>query len=633
MRNKTIKRMLALSLAVLMSLTACSTTSNNKTTSSETEGSKAESVETTGATQEETQAPPKETVTVTMYPSSTSITSGAIGGWKGEMLADIGVKLEVWAFSSDKTNAILASEELPDLFFVSSKDQMEVLLENDLIMDLTPYLDSFDCINDYYSSWDTYVANQQSKDTGYAAMFGNDDYAGKFYLMPNSAGDYNGSADSLLRYTGGNEVRVRWDAYEEIGAPTITNWTELLDATEDMWKIWPTAGDGNETYGIYLEDGSDGIKKRFDPVRMFLWWNNRIDNYMKWGYVANMVTAEIEDIYADNSIYYQALQFLNDAWNRGLIDKDSINTPRKEAVSKTDYTVLPNGSLPGYAPDYLELYMPGLTAWCNKAVYKLAEGANPAVKGWVVSKKCENIEAVIDLLALWADCDNALEWYWGPEGDIWYLDDKGNAMITEEYLAYSKLPADTRGDFVLSTGEPWVWWNHNIVAQAGTLTSYGDGEGGFRSSHVQYWPEYELAIAEGSETFKKWQDTTGYESWKELLEDKEDSMCTYSPVQMVSKWVDPAVSAFDDATKLVAQSCLTALQDYSWKMIVASTEDEFNKLWAELKNTVDGYGFADVQKNFKVIWAESMVECYEHGYGPEGDMIVNWDELTSPWHK
>lgn len=629
MKNRAIKRMLALSLAAVMSLTACGQTTNSNNVPSEKE----ETTVTSEPVTEETKEAPKEIVPVTMYPSSTSITSGVISGWKGDMLADIGVQLEVWAFSGDKTNAILASEELPDLFFVSSKDQLEVLLENDLVMDLTPYLDSFDHINNYYSSWETYVANQQAKETGYAAMFGNDDYAGKFYVMPNSAGDYSASADSLLRYTGGNEVRVRWDAYEAIGAPTITNWTELLDATEAMWEIWPTAGDGNATYGIYLEDGSDGIKKRFDAVRLFLNWNNRIDNYTKWGYIANMVTAEIEDIYADNSIYYQGLQFLNDAWNRGLIDKDSINTPRKEASAKTNYTVLPSGSLPGYAPDYLELYIPGLTAWCNKAVTRLAEGATPAVKGWVVSKKCENVEAVIDLLALWSDADKALEWYWGPEGDIWYLDDKGNAMMTEEYLAYAKLPADTRGDFVLSTGEPWVWWNHNIVAQSGSLTSYGDGEGGFRSGHVQYWPEYELAVSEGSETFKDWQETTGYESWKALVEDKENSMCTYSPVQFISKWIDPSVAKADDATKLAAQSCLSALQDYSWKMIVASTEAEFNKLWAELKTTVEGYGMSDVQEYFKVVWAESMVECYEQGYGPEGDMIVNWDDLTSPWHK
>ena len=185
----------------------------------------------------------------------------------------------------------------------------------------------------------------------------------------------------------------------------------------------------------------------------------------------------------------------------------------------------------------------------------------------------------------------------------------------------------------MSSGEPWVWWNHNIVAQSGSLTTYGDGEGGFRSGYVQYWPEYELAVSEGSETFKNWQKTTGYESWKELVEDKEDSMCTYSPVQMISKWIDPRVAKADDATKLAAQSCLTALQDYSWKMIVASTEAEFNKLWAELKNTVGGYGIADVQKYFQGVWDESMVDCYEQGYGPEGDMIVNWDDLTSPWHK
>ena len=141
-----------------------------------------------------------------------------------------------------------------------------------------------------------------------------------------------------------------------------------------------------------------------------------------------------------------------------------------------------------------------------------------------------------------------------------------------------------------------------------------------------------MASAEGSESFKQWQETTGYGSWKELVEDKE-CYSTYSPVQYISKWIDPAVAEVDDATALAAQSCLSALQDYSWKMIVAPTEAEFTKLWAELKATVDGYGLADVQKYFKGVWDESMVAVYENGYGPEGENIVNWDDLTSPWHK
>lgn len=632
MKNKTIKRMLALMLAAVMSLTACGqTTSSNAGTSETKTESKVESVVTSEPAKEETKEAPKEIVTVTMYPKSASIASGVVGDWKEQMLADIGVQLEVWAFSKDKTNAILASGELPDLFFVTSQDQVEVLLENDLLLDLTPYLDQFDCIGDYYSSWDTYVANQQAKDTGYAALFGNDDYAGKFYVMPNKAGDRKNGQESLQLYTDRNQVRLRWDAYEGIGAPAINNWSDLLDAVEKMWEYWPADEAGNKTYGMFLEDGSQSIETCWDQLNLWFLWNNRTDAYEKWGYIANYLTAEIEDVYADDGMYYQGLKFLNDAWNRGLIEPDSINTPRKDASLMTQNTVLPSGSLPGSAPNYLEFYMPGSTAYKSKAITKLVEGAKPATTGWVVSKDCENVDAVIDLLALWSDPNKALEWYWGPEGDIWYLDDNGNAMLTEAYINYAKNP--TEDGFIMSTGDAWKYWNQNIIATNGSPTTYGNGQGGVQSNFVQEWKEYEFAAIGNSETFKQWQETTGYLSWQELLEDKEGALCTYSPVQHMESYIKAGVAKADDALTLVAQSCLTALQDYSWKMVVAPNEAEFNKLWTELKKTVEDYGIADVQKYFQGAWDDSMKQAIEDGYGPEGDMIVNWDELVSPWHK
>jgi len=185
----------------------------------------------------------------------------------------------------------------------------------------------------------------------------------------------------------------------------------------------------------------------------------------------------------------------------------------------------------------------------------------------------------------------------------------------------------------MSTGEKWVYWNHETVAKsAGVLTTYGDGEGGFQVNHIQKWKEYEISTTGQHENFKNWQETMGYSSWQELLEDK-DAVCTYSPVWFVYTYLNAELAKADDAIALAAQSCLNALQDYSWKMLVAPTEEEFNKLWAEMKETVEGYGIADVQSYFTSVYDKCMEQVIADGYGPEGDMIVNWDELVSPWHK
>ncbi|GHV10207.1 hypothetical protein FACS189485_23200 [Spirochaetia bacterium] len=44
--------------------------------------------------------------------------------------------------------------------------------------------------------------------------------------------------------------------------------------------------------------------------------------------------------------------------------------------------------------------------------------------------------------------------------------------------------------------------------------------------------------------------------------------------------------------KLVRSQCGDIVKDTSWKMIFARNEAEFNKLWADMKTQLDGFGWA-----------------------------------------
>lgn len=139
------KRLLALFLAgaMLASLTACGGSNANDTASTGTDAA-AES----GAAGDSNAAGDAATgteatqgiTTISLYPADANISSGTISGHKGEYLAENGIELEVWAYSDEKTNAMLASGDLPDVMYVS-KDNLDTMIEAGMLLNLEEYLD------------------------------------------------------------------------------------------------------------------------------------------------------------------------------------------------------------------------------------------------------------------------------------------------------------------------------------------------------------------------------------------------------------------------------------------------------------------------------------------------------------
>ena len=119
MRKETMKKVMALGMSAAMLAGYATTASAEENTSSE-------------AAQEQTW---DHLDKITLYPSDTSTASGLVTGYKADALAKRGLEMEVWAFSDEKTNAILASEDLPDIMYVSY-DDMQTMIEGGMILNL-----------------------------------------------------------------------------------------------------------------------------------------------------------------------------------------------------------------------------------------------------------------------------------------------------------------------------------------------------------------------------------------------------------------------------------------------------------------------------------------------------------------
>ena len=102
------KRIAALGLtgAMALSMAACGGSSDSTTESASPEQASAAST---------TSGDSGEVTTITLYPRDANLTSGVVTGYVGDYFASKGLSIDVWAYSDEKTNAILASGDLPDL--------------------------------------------------------------------------------------------------------------------------------------------------------------------------------------------------------------------------------------------------------------------------------------------------------------------------------------------------------------------------------------------------------------------------------------------------------------------------------------------------------------------------------------
>lgn len=574
MKRNPFKRPFALGLAgaMALSMAACGSSSSS-TASSTVAESASESAEATtqfniGEVGTTTSA---DVPTITLYPRDANLTSGLVGGYKGDYFASRGFNVEVWAYSDEKTNAILASGDMPDIMYIPAKN-VDDMIESGMLLNLDDYLDQMPHVQSY-DGLDTalnYVREYRSNDTG------------SVYVMPLVVGD-NATHYLASDTTERNAVKLNWAAYEAAGCPEITDMDSLLDATEAMLAAMPTAEDGNPMYGTVLNSGSDTSYW----ACMVMWYRMQgyLEQELPYLLEENMVDGTVESILSEDSMYYQGLKWYNSAYKRGLIDPDSISNDRATQKPKVDngYTITPSGYLPGWANTYMPYYVPGTKIYYN---YTNTYGDPNYVIG--INAKTENLEACLNFIDMLADPDAYLWIRSGPAGEIWDVDENGVATITETGIESAK-KYGTGGVFTTSSGEEIALWNTPwIVSDGGALTSYTDAEGNPRANMTSTWTEM-LEISTDNDVVRAWQKDTGYDTWMDWL-NENNAYADSSALDDITTFV----SIPDDVMQLTIDSIKDVVTTASWKMVYAESDADFDALWDKMVSDCEGLGAEDI---------------------------------------
>lgn len=507
----------------------------------------------------------EDVTTVTLYPSDANLQSGLVGGYKADVFADRGLAVEVWTYSDEKTNAILASGELPDLMYVT-RDNLEIMIEAGMVLDLEDYLDQMPHVmeKEELQTAMNFVRKFESNGTGI------------LYAMPTLVG-----GKSLEYGITKNMTVVNWKYYYGIGCPEIKDQWQLLDVMEEMLKAYPVGEDGIQNQGTYLNAGSD--TEYWANITEYLKWFGYEPTELKYLLESDMINAEYKSILNDDSKYKECLKWYNQAYRRGLLDPDSISTDRQTQKAKVDngHAMVTSGTTQGYAR-YKPIYME------NQKIYQ--ESWNSIYGGkylLVVNAKSKNIDAAIQFIDMLADADAYFEVMNGPEGDaVWYLDENGVCQLQQEYLDnYGKTDQKT----TLSNGEVLSRWSTPWLIEGNTYyTSYVGPEGENRGIGVESWSEL-LDLVYNTEEWNQWKEFSGYDYYTDQVMDIGNYYLT-SDLDYITNFT----SIPDDMMKLTIDALRDVVVNASWKMVYAESDEEFESLWSQMVKDCEDLGAQDI---------------------------------------
>ena len=378
---------------------------------------------------------------------------------------------------------------------------------------------------------------------------------------------------------------LRWDLYKELGTPDIADLDGLLDVLEQMMEKHPTNDAGDACYAMSLWpdwDGGDGMLGIANVVQLTTWYGEKIK-----GSAILKPDGTFIPLTDKNGTYYKILKFLYEANQRGLVDPDSATQDWNSACAK-----MSAGQV------YLMWYSWQTGFW--NSTERLKDG-----KGFIFTPVADQ--------EYYADADV----YYGS-GRVWavgsQVDDEKYAKIME-FLDWYASPeglmfqhAGIEG-FNYEVGEDGKFTQINSNALMDNLNvpeewgggGYSDGNNAINqwivnansinpltgeTYVVTYWSSYKEETL--TDMKREWRERFDAEEPADYM--KKNNKLIISPNVSVSLPIDTA------DISVIRNQCNETICDYSWRMIYASDDANFDALWDEMSKTLDGYGFQDLVK-------------------------------------
>lgn len=515
-----------------------------------------------------------EQITIDVYDQEANF-KGIQNGWFGdELLSRFNVKVNIIAPNVDSSGSALmdiraASGSIGDIIICSAENNaLEDLVEQGLLLNM-----------------EDYISDKQIMKYESAISLLNEGLDG-IYAIPSeiSTADVTESLSILEPNYG---PYLRWDVYSAVGYPQMDTLEDLLDVLVLMKEEQPYSDSGKETYGFsFFADWDLNMMNAAKQPCCFY-------GYDEYGFVlAKADGSDYQNILDDDSLYMRVLKFYFDANQLGLVDPDSRTNTYSDVYEK-------------YADGQI-LYCPW--PFLGKSAYNTLENMENG-KGFMLTDiedmqiyaygayESGNINNVIAIGADTKDPERMaaiIDWLYSDEG------------------VYANQAANDSG----SAGPYGICWE--IGDDGPYLTEYGQEV--FLNASDKLIPGYDGSFRDGISRLNytavnlKEKDQNGYtyayQLWdSELSKDKtalEEAWSTVMDALSAEEYLEKnnkllvapgcAYETDSETTEIkeIRDACKAVIVRYSWDMIFAEDEEEFEYYKEEMKRLCMGLGYSQV---------------------------------------
>lgn len=578
MKKRLISMLLGAAL-VVGSLAGCGSSSDSSSTDSTASDTAASSESGSSDDSGSTNSKYKDFITVDVFDSAANY-QGIQSGWFAKIVKDkFNMELNIIAPNVAGGGDTLfqtrsAAGDLGDLVITGAQNgRLQSLVTAGLVIDMKDLLKDATNVHRYDSAINS-VADLVDEDG--------------IYAIPSevSSNSPTTSSEGLDPNYG---IYLRWDAYKAAGYPEIDTLEDLLPVLKKMQEEVPTSDSGKQTYAISLFKDWDGNLMSNAKPEAALY------GYDEMGFVlAKADGSDYQSLIDSDSAYVRSLKFLFEANQMGLVDPESTTQNYDTMFAKYQ-----DGQI---------LFSP--YPWLGQGAYNTTDNMDQG-KGFefvpvkdesifsygcqvngnaqnmciMIGSKAEDPQRLADFIdwlyspeGVMASCAQTASTC-GPEGLTWEM--KDNEPVLTDFgkkALYSE-----------SVNVPDEWgggtWKDGVSALNYKAVNQLDSD---PETGVCYdYTTWDSVLADQtSELTKDWQNKMGAQTTMEYLQ--KNSQILVAPG---SGYVVPEE---DSQISTLRGQCKASIVDYSWQMVFASDEDQFNSLLEEMQKTLKGLDYDTV---------------------------------------
>lgn len=333
--------------------------------------------------------------------------------------------------------AMIASNDLPDVFFIPETDTMKYI-------DMMHRGKQILALDDYLAEYAPTIMADPAAQASLALKRQTLSPDGKVYAIGMNRGTFDSGIQPIVGQF------IRWDLYKQLGYPEMKTYDEdLLNVLKQMQDLENKTKDGQSVYAVGAWFGdSQG------------WGDWHLTYNMAYAEGYNCLTAGDRILYSDiatnkivetnaqkdkNSIFWRQVKWYNKANQMGILDPDSFTQKADQYEDKVRngryLFVNPGWMIENANKGYAERGEAEKALTCLPPIgtdkFTLYRYFIAGQFNYGVSANCKYPEKAVQLLDWVSSYENARILYNGIEGTYWNMVD-GVPTPTEEYLGIKR---------------------------------------------------------------------------------------------------------------------------------------------------------------------------------------------------